>query len=157
MTKHNIFPKPLSIHAIEEGAILMPRFDLYEILPCITQEVNTGEVLMLGYMNPVALRRSIETGYAHYYSRARKKIWKKGEQSGQTQLIKEIQIDDDQDCILIKVILPNGASCHVGYRSCFFRKLNWKNKATDFSLSYLETQKVYNPEDVYNDAEEPEA
>jgi phosphoribosyl-AMP cyclohydrolase len=154
---NNIFPSPLSVYAIEEGNILMPRFDLYDILPCITQDANTSEVLMLGYMNPVAFRRTIETGYAHYYSRARKKIWKKGEQSGQTQLVKEIRIDDDQDCILIKVTLTNGASCHVGYRSCFFRQLNWKNKTTNFSLSYLETQKVYNPEDVYNEAEEPEA
>jgi phosphoribosyl-AMP cyclohydrolase len=154
---NSIFPKPLSVYAVEEGNRLMPRFDLHELLPCITQEANTGQVLMLGYMNPVAFKKTIETGYAHYYSRARKKIWKKGELSGQTQLVKEIQIDDDQDCILIKVALPNGASCHVGYRSCFFRRLNWENNTTDFSLRYLENKKVYNPEDAYNKANDPEA
>lgn len=143
------FPKPLSLYFIEEGNILMPRFDLQNILTCVTQEANTNEVLMLGYMNQSALRLTIETGYAHYYSRARKKIWKKGEQSGQTQVVKTILIDDDQDTILIKVTLPKGASCHVGYRSCFFRQLNWKNKTTDNSLHFLETQKVYNPDEVY--------
>lgn len=143
------FPKPGSLLAIEEGNQLQARFDLNPVLPCITQEVNTNEVLMLGFMNKEALSLTIETGYAHYFSRARQGIWKKGERSGQIQLLKHILIDDDQDCLLLKVEIPKGASCHVGYRSCFFRELKVNNLSTDFKLDFLESEKVFDPEVVY--------
>lgn len=100
-------------------------------------------------MNKEALALTIQTGYAHYFSSARQTLWKKGEKSGQVQLVKHILIDDDQDCILLKVEIPNGASCHVGYRSCFFRELNVEKQSTDFRLQFLETEKVYDPEKAY--------
>ncbi|HSI84660.1 MAG TPA: phosphoribosyl-AMP cyclohydrolase [Candidatus Methylacidiphilales bacterium] len=113
----------LSVYQIEEGNKLAPRFDLHEYLPCITMDATSGEVLMLGFMTPEALDKTIATGKATYYSRSRKKIWVKGEESGLVQTVKELMIDDDQDCVLIKVDVAGGASCHVGYRSCFYRKV----------------------------------
>ncbi|MCS7063522.1 MAG: phosphoribosyl-AMP cyclohydrolase [Methylacidiphilales bacterium] len=135
-----------SVYEIEEGKRLIPRFDLYPILPCITVDAQTGEVLMLGYMNEEALRKTIETKKATYYSRSRNKIWVKGEQSGLVQHVKEIMIDDDQDCLLIKVVVEGGASCHVGYRSCFYRRLLDGSKD---ELEFTIHEKVFDPVKVY--------
>ena len=118
----NKFGKRISIEQVEEGNSLMPKFDDNGLIPVITVESGTELILMHGYMNEESLDLSIETNLAHYWSRSRKKIWKKGETSGQFQHIKEILIDDDQDCLIIKVELDGlGASCHVGYKSCFYR------------------------------------
>lgn len=117
------FPQRGTLAEIEEGKHFMPRFDDGGLIPCITQDWQTHEVLMLGWMNREALARTLGTRLAHYYSRARRTLWKKGEQSGQAQIVKRILIDDDQDCLLIEIELTGGASCHVGYRSCFFRAL----------------------------------
>ncbi len=137
---------PLSVYEIEEGSKLAPRFDLHEYLPCITMDHETGEVLMLGYMNQEALQKTIETKKATYYSRSRKKIWVKGETSGLTQHIVELMIDDDQDCFLLKVKVDGGASCHVGYRSCFYRKLKTNsNEQLEFTLK----EKVFDPVKIY--------
>lgn len=138
-----------SLFEIEEGAKLRPKFDERGILPCVTQDAITGEVLMVGYMNAEALARTIETGLAHYYSRSRRKLWKKGEQSGLFQHVERLLIDDDQDCVLLKVRVDGGASCHVGYRSCFFRELADRSPATDFTLRFLETEKVFDPVKAY--------
>jgi phosphoribosyl-AMP cyclohydrolase len=135
-----------SVYEIEEGKRLLPRFDLHPILPCITVDINSGEVLMLGYMNEEALKKTIETKMATYFSRSRNKIWVKGEQSGLVQHVKEIMIDDDQDCILIKVQVDGGASCHVGYRSCFYRKLK---QGSDEDLEFTLHEKVFDPVKVY--------
>ncbi|MFH1067315.1 MAG: phosphoribosyl-AMP cyclohydrolase [bacterium] len=135
-----------SVYEIEEGSKLLPRFDLHEYLPCITQDANTGEVLMLGYMNREAMELTIRTGKATYYSRSRKKLWVKGEQSGLTQHVVEFMIDDDQDCFLLKVRVDGGASCHVGYRSCFYRKV--KQGASD-ELEFTIKEKVFDPVKVY--------
>ncbi len=135
-----------SVYEIEEGERLLPRFDLYPILPCITLDFDTGEVLMLGYMNEEALKKTIETKKATYFSRSRNKIWVKGEQSGLVQHVKEIMIDDDQDCILIKVRVEGGASCHVGYRSCFYRKLK---DGSHENLEFTLHEKVFDPVKVY--------
>jgi phosphoribosyl-AMP cyclohydrolase len=137
---------PFSVYEIEEGNRLLPRFDLHPILPCITVDADSGEVLMLGYMNEEALKKTIETKKATYFSRSRNKIWVKGEQSGLIQHVKEIMIDDDQDCILIKVKVDGGASCHVGYRSCFYRKL--KEGSSD-NLEFTLQEKVFDPVKVY--------
>jgi phosphoribosyl-AMP cyclohydrolase len=137
------------ILSVEEGLLLRPLFDERGLIPCITQHVTTNEVLMLGWMNREAFDLTISTGHGHYFSRARKGLWRKGERSGQTQIVRRILIDDDQDCLLILVDLPGGASCHVGYRSCFFRELNWYDHQTDFSLRMLESSKVYAPEQFY--------
>lgn len=135
-----------SIYEIEEGSKLLPRFDLHEHLPCITVDADSGEVLMLGYMNREAMERTIATKKATYYSRSRKKLWVKGEQSGLTQHVVSFMIDDDQDCFLIKVKVDGGASCHVGYRSCFFREL--KDGATT-DLNFTIKEKVFDPVKVY--------
>ena len=137
---------PGTIYEIEEGSKLLPRFDLSEILPCITVDADSGEILMVGYMNREALDKTIQTKKATYWSRSRKKIWVKGESSGLTQHVQEIMIDDDQDCFLIKVKVTGGASCHVGYRTCFYRKL--KDGSAD-DLDFTLHEKVFDPVKVY--------
>ncbi|HXN24980.1 MAG TPA: phosphoribosyl-AMP cyclohydrolase [Candidatus Dormibacteraeota bacterium] len=94
------------------------------LIPAIVQEAGTGEVLMLGYMNDEALARTRETGLVTFYSRSRKKLWTKGETSGQKLLLRELRVDCDQDAILVRAELSGSAVCHEGYRSCFFRKLD---------------------------------
>lgn len=143
------FPPRGSLADIEEGATLQALFDAQGLIPCVTQHAATGEVLMLGWMNREALGLTLETGWAHYWSRARQKLWRKGEQSGQAQQVTRVLIDDDQDCLLLQVELTGGASCHVGYRSCFFRELEWQPGHTDFRLRFLETEKVYDPAVAY--------
>ncbi len=138
-----------SLEEFEEGNQLQPKFDENGLIPCITQDAETGEVLMMGFMNDEALSASIRTELAHYYSRSRKKLWKKGEESGLFQHIQALLIDDDQDCVLIKVRVDGGASCHVGYRSCFFRQLTKLSPETDFKLTFLESEKVFDPKKVY--------
>ncbi len=147
------FPQRGDLAAIEEGRQLQAHFDAQGLIPCITQDDQSGDVLMLGWMNRDALRLTIETGMAHYWSRARQRLWRKGERSGQAQRVRHILIDDDQDCLLLKVDLIGGASCHVGYRSCFFRELNIHAGKTDFSLTFLETRKVYDPVAAYGDGQ----
>ncbi|MCC9000807.1 MAG: phosphoribosyl-AMP cyclohydrolase [Candidatus Contendobacter sp.] len=139
------FPERGHVAEIEEGNRFMPTFDGAGLIPCVTQDAATGEVLMLGYMNQESLTKTIKTGYAHYWSRSRQTLWRKGEQSGQSQRVKRLLVDDDQDCVLIQVELTGGASCHVGYRSCFFRELQCESGRTDFSLQFLESAKVYDP------------
>lgn len=143
------FPVRGSIEQIEEGDQFQPKFGPDGLIPCITQSAETGEVLMLGFMNAQALSETIATGIAHYYSRARQKLWKKGEESGLFQHVKALFIDDDQDCVLLKVTVEGDASCHVGFRSCFFRKLKHLSADTDFSLTFIESKKVFDPRKVY--------
>ena len=112
------------------------------LLPVITQDSQTKDVLMVAFANEEAVRKTLQTGYAHYYSRSRNLLWKKGETSGHVQKVKEILIDCDEDTLLIKVEQKT-ASCHEGYRSCFFRKLD-----ADGNLKIIE-EKVFEPKDVY--------
>jgi phosphoribosyl-AMP cyclohydrolase len=135
----NAFPKAASRDALEKGAELTPRFDSSGLITAIAQDAATGEILMLAHMNAEALRKTIETGQAHYYSRSRDQLWLKGETSGQIQTVIELRTDCDQDAILLKVkVGGDGGACHVGYRSCFYRSLE---KAPDgtFSLTITET------------------
>jgi len=109
-------------------------------------------------MNKEALQKTIELGEAVYYSRSRKKIWHKGKISGLIQTIKEIRIDDDQDCIWLRVNVQGGSSCHVGYRSCFYRTIPFGkliNKKTKLILKFTETKKVFDPKEVYKDSTNP--
>ncbi|HFB83974.1 MAG TPA: phosphoribosyl-AMP cyclohydrolase, partial [Thermodesulfatator sp.] len=101
-----------------------PDFNKMDLIPVIAQDWETGEVLMLAYMNQEAWEKTLETGKVHYYSRSRQKLWLKGETSGHVQLVKEIRLDCDADTLLIKVEQIGGAACHKGYRSCFFRHLH---------------------------------
>jgi phosphoribosyl-AMP cyclohydrolase len=112
---------------IEEGLALIPRYDSAGLIPVVAQHFRTGEVLMLAYMNDEALRLTIDTGEAHYWSRSRQKLWRKGETSGEVQHVLELRIDCDQDSILLMVEPKGkGAACHTGRRSCFYRSIEGK-------------------------------
>ena len=121
-----MFTKRKSIKQIEEGKDLAPKFDKFGLIPVITTDFKNGNVLMHGYMNRQALKKTIETGEMYYWSRSRKIIWHKGKVSGFIQKVKEIRIDDDQDAVWVKV--DTKASCHVGYKSCFYRSVPIKKK-----------------------------
>ena len=111
-------------HDLEEGAAFAPKFDADGLIVCITTEVLNGDILMVAYMNAEALRLSIETGVAHYWSRSRQSLWRKGDTSGQVQTIVEMFTDCDQDAVMLKVEAGgDGKACHTGRRSCFYRKV----------------------------------
>jgi phosphoribosyl-AMP cyclohydrolase len=112
------------------------------LLPAIAQDANTGEVLMLAYMNPASYAETLSTGRAVYFSRSRNKLWRKGEESGHVQIVKGIYLDCDADTILLKVDQLGGAACHEGYKSCFFRQV------TPNGLS-LVGSRVFDPKEVY--------
>ena len=118
------FPVAGSIEDLERGAVLAPRFDGNGLIAAVATHASTGEVLMVAWMNAEALRLTIDTGFAHYFSRSRQALWRKGETSGQTQKIRELRVDCDQDAIWLKVEPQgDGGACHVGFRSCFYRAL----------------------------------
>lgn len=149
-----MFNKRVTIEQVEEGRELAPKFDSEGLIPCVTTAAGTGEVLMLGYMNEEALIKTIETGEAHYYSRSRKVLWHKGATSGLVQKVREMCIDDDQDAVWISVEIPGDASCHVGYRSCFYRAVP-VGKDAGAALEFREDKKMFDPKDVYGDAPNP--
>lgn len=117
-----IFPEAASKHELERGPVLAPRFDANGLIAAVATHAETGEVLMLAWMNAEALQLTLQTGEAHYFSRSRQALWKKGETSGQVQKIVEVRIDCDQDAVWLKVLPQgDGGACHVGFRSCFYR------------------------------------
>ena len=121
-----IFPAAADKAALERGAAITPRFDAHGLVAAIAQHADTGEILMFAWMNDEALKLTLDTGIAHYFSRSRGSLWKKGETSGQLQVVTELRIDCDQDAVLIKVRPQgDGGACHVGFRSCFYRV--WEN------------------------------
>jgi len=151
-----VFSTRKSVEQVEEGQELAPKFDAEGLIPCITTAARTGEVLMLGYMNAEALTRTIETGEAHYWSRSRQVLWHKGATSGLVQKVVELRIDDDQDAVWLRVEIPGDASCHVGYRSCFYRSVPVGPGApADHALKFEEQQKAFDPKKVYGDAPNP--
>ena len=149
-----------SVEAVEEGNQLAPKFDAHGLIPVVTTDSETGELLMHAYMNEAALLKTIETGEAHYYSRSRQQLWHKGATSGLVQTVEQLLIDDDQDCVWMKVkVSGSGASCHVGYRSCFYRQIPLKESQASLdqplSLTFTETSKTFDPIAVYGDAPNP--
>jgi phosphoribosyl-AMP cyclohydrolase len=117
-----IFPNAPDTHALERGTVLSPRFDAAGLIAAVATHAQTGEVLMLAWMNDEARKLTLDTGQAHYFSRSRNALWKKGETSGQVQTVSEIRIDCDQDAVWLRVIPGgDGGACHVGFRSCFYR------------------------------------
>ena len=142
-----------TIKEVEEGQKLSPKFNKDGFIPVVTTDSKTGELLMHAFMNDEALRLSIKIKEAHYYSRSRKCIWHKGATSGFVQKIDNILIDDDQDCIWLKVTVKGNASCHVGYYSCFYREIKYDGE--NAKLVFTETEKVFDPDDVYGDAPNP--
>jgi phosphoribosyl-AMP cyclohydrolase len=122
------FPAPGGKQELEEGGTFSPRFDAEGLIVCVTSDAVTNEVLMVAYMNREALRLTIETGIAHYWSRSRASLWRKGDTSGQTQRVQELGTDCDQDAILLKVAVDgDGGACHTGRRSCFYRRLDTRD------------------------------
>ncbi len=151
------FAARTTVEQVEEGLALAPKFDADGLIPCVTTDANTGEVLMLGYMTGEALQRTISTGEAHYWSRSRQCLWHKGATSGLVQQIVELRIDDDQDAVWLRVqIGDSGASCHVGYRSCFYRSVELGGPlGGPARLAFTESQKSFDPKVVYGDAPNP--
>ena len=129
---------------IEESLEFSPQFDENGLIPVIAQDVKTGQVLMVAYMNQEALDLTIKTGYATYFSRSRKKLWKKGEESGHFQKVQQILVDCDQDCLVLKVAVDAG-QCHAGYQSCFYRALK---KHSDKQLEFI-AEKGYNSQKTH--------
>lgn len=155
------FQARVSVAQIEEGDDLAPKFDDRGLISVVTTDADSGEVLMQGFMNTEALQLSIASGEAHYYSRSRDVLWHKGASSGFVQHIRELLVDDDQDCIWLRVDVDGGASCHVGYRSCFYRRVptgdDFREQQSDgqIDLIWTDTEKVFDPADVYGDAPNP--
>ena len=152
-----MFKKRDSVFEVEEGKFLSPKFDNQGLIPVVTTDSKTGEVLMHGYMNSEALKKTIETKEAHYWSRSRKSIWHKGKTSGFTQKVIQIRIDDDQDSVWLSVDIGNGASCHVGYKSCFYRSipLGKIDHSEKVEMKFEEKEKKFDPEKVYKGQPNP--
>ena len=149
------FKKRKSIEQVEESTELAPKFDENGLIPVVTTDFSSGEVLMQGYMNEDAFKQTISLGEAVYFSRSRKSLWHKGKTSGLVQKIKEIRIDDDQDCVWLRVDVKGGASCHVGYRSCFYRSIPMDSDNAKVVLRFEEKEKVFDPKEVYGDTPNP--
>ena len=152
-----MFKKRENVEEIEEGNLLSPKFDNDGLIPVITMCSKTKDVLMHGYMNVEALKKTIETKEAHYWSRSRKALWHKGKTSGFIQKVIELRIDDDQDALWMSVDIGNGASCHVGYKSCFYRSipLGPIKKTEEVELEFKEKSKKFDPEKVYEGQPNP--
>ena len=146
-----MFKKRESIFEVEEGKFLAPKFDKDGLIPVTTTDSKSEEVLMQGYMNEEALKKTIETKEAHYWSRSRNALWQKGKTSGFIQKVIDLRIDDDQDSLWMSVDIGDGASCHVGYKSCFYRSIplgSIKN-TKEIELTFKENKKKFDPEKVY--------
>ena len=172
-----MFKKRENVAEIEEGSLLSPKFDNDGLIPVITTcsrtkeilmhgymnvealklTIETKEILMLGYMNVEAFKLTIETKEAHYWSRSRKQIWHKGKTSGYVQKVEEIRIDDDQDAVWLTVDIGDGSSCHVGYKSCFYRSipLGKIDNARQIEMKFEEKEKKFDPEKVYKGQPNP--
>ena len=151
-----MFKTRQSVEQVEESNELAPKFDENGLIVVTTVDFETNDILMTGFMNKEALEKTIQTKEAYYFSRSRNALWHKGATSGYTQKVREILIDDDQDAICLKVDLgENGASCHVGYKSCFYREIDLEDTANKPGLRFTNIEKVFNPDDVYGDEPNP--
>jgi phosphoribosyl-AMP cyclohydrolase len=134
------------INDIEEGLEFRPKFDAAGLVTCVATDAGTSDVLMVAHMNDEALRRTIATGEAWYFSRSRNALWRKGETSGQVQHVVEMRMDCDQDAVWIRVE-QTGAACHTGRRSCFYRKVDIG--AGGAQLSFVDADRLFDPKAVY--------
>jgi phosphoribosyl-AMP cyclohydrolase len=148
---------PGSAHQVEEGRVLAPKFDADGLVTCVTTDAGSGEVLMVAHMNAEALRRTIATGDAWYYSRSRKSLWRKGESSGHGQRVVEMRLDCDQDAVWIKVEQAGPGACHTGRRSCFYRAVPLGQGAAGgaFTLEFRDGDKAFDPQAVYGGGKKP--
>ena len=152
-----MFKDRKSIEQVEESNELAPKFDENGLIVVTTIDSQSNEILMVGYMNHEALKKTIETKEAHYFSRSRNALWHKGKTSGFTQKVTEIRIDDDQDSIWLTVDIGEGSSCHVGYRSCFYRSipLGPIDNGREVEMKFTEKEKKFDPEKVYKGQPNP--
>ena len=148
-----MFKERRTVKEVEEGNELSPKFDANGLIPVVTTDSENGTLLMHAFMNAEALKLTLQTKEAHYYSRSRKCVWHKGKTSGFIQKVNGILIDDDQDCVWLKVSVVGNASCHVGYYSCFYREIKFDGK--EIKLKFTEKDKVFDPDDVYGDTPNP--
>jgi phosphoribosyl-AMP cyclohydrolase len=134
--------------AIEEGLVLAPKFDADGLVTCVATDAKSGELLMVAHMNAEALKRTVATGEAWYFSRSRKALWKKGESSGHSQRVIEIRVDCDQDAVWIKVEQQGAGACHTGRRSCFYRTVPLGQSGV-VALEFRDADKAFDPGAVY--------
>jgi len=146
-----IFPVMADKKLLEEGFVLAPKFDQHGLIPVVTTDYQSGEVLMQAYMNAESLSLTIKLGEGVYWSRSRKEIWHKGKTSGNVQVVRELRIDCDQDALWMRVsVLGNGATCHTGFRSCFYRAIPTGEKVkAGIGLEFKEKDKLFDPVQVY--------
>jgi len=146
-----IFAERSSVEQVELGDELAPRFDRDGLLPAIVINVEDQTVLMLGYMNEEALRKTLGSRQAHFWSRSREALWRKGEHSGFTQTVEKVLIDDDQDAVILYVRIDGPGSCHVGYQSCFYREIDLGTAQGDgpAKLSTIENERAFDADAVY--------
>jgi len=137
---------PADINDIEEGLKLQPKFDGSGLVTCVATDAGTGEVLMVAHMNDEALRKTIASGEAWYFSRSRNALWRKGETSGHTQRVVEMRMDCDQDAVWIRVE-QSGAACHTGRRSCFYRQVDAGEGGAQLSL--VDADRLFDPKAAY--------
>ena len=141
-----------STQEVEEGGALAPKFDADGLVTCVATDATTGELLMVAHMNAEALAKTIESGEAWYFSRSRRRLWRKGESSGHAQRVLEMRVDCDQDAVWIKVEQAGPGACHTGRRSCFYRAVPL-GKAPDASLALeVRAEKAFDPQAIYGDA-----
>ena len=148
MAEQSTFAKPSSTEAVEEGLAFAPKFDADGLVTCVATDAKTGDVLMVAHMNAEALRRTIESGEAWYFSRSRKSLWRKGESSGHVQRVVEMRVDCDQDAVWIKVEQGGPGACHTGRRSCFYRAVQL-GKGGAATLEFRDADKAFDPKAVY--------
>lgn len=149
-------PRPTDKKQLEEGQGFSPKFNADGLIPCVSTQAKTGEVLMLGYMNDIALSKTIETGYVYFWSRSRGKLWFKGESSGMTQKLTELTTNCDQSAVVAKVTIGEAtsggaqASCHVGYPNCFYRAIpTGIGETTQPVAMSTVAEKAFDPDEVY--------
>ena len=143
------FPSPGSAAELEEGLALTPKFDRDGLVTCVATDAASGDLLMVAHMNADALKRTIETGEAWYYSRSRAALWRKGEKSGHAQRVIELRVDCDQDAVWIKVVQAGAGACHTGRRSCFYRGAPL-GQAGPIRLEFRDADKAFDPAAVYD-------
>ena len=153
----HMFKKRENVFEVEEGKFLSPKFDEKGLIPVTTTDHKSGEVLMHGYMNQEALKLTIEKKEAFYWSRSKNALWHKGKTSGFVQKVIDIRIDDDQDALWMNVDIGEGASCHVGYKSCFYRSipLGKIDNTEKIEINFEEKEKIFDPKKVYKDEPNP--
>lgn len=157
MTTASLFAERRSVEQVELGSDLAPRFDAQGLLPAIVVDAATDQILMLGQMNAEALERSLRTREAHFWSRSRNALWRKGEHSGFTQKVRRILIDDDQDAVILFVTVEGPGSCHVGFKSCFYREILMPNgdAAAPLRLARVEDERAFDAGSVYEGLPNP--